>query len=662
MTLIPIPSYSKISKRAITLLALLIFNFSALRADVTLTTTAVAASDVFQGTVVNVAYILQMDITGSSEQLTNFSMVSSGTYDSDDLDNFKLYRNTSPTMTGASLLKIDNTATGNGETVAFSTNYTFAVGTWYLIVTVDVAAGATDGNTTHFDGATNPAALIFTGSPIQTDNQSNNAGVQTIRAADVTYSTEVVAAADIFQNTVLNVTYIMRLDVAIASVKLDALSMATSGTYDSDDLDNFKLYRNTSPTMSGASWMKTDNTTTGNGETVAFNTNYTFAVGTWYLIVTVDVAAGATDGNTVHFNGAANPASPVFVTVPNVTDNQSNNAGVQTVRAADVTYSTEVVAATNILEGTTLNVTYIMRMDVATASVKLVALSMATSGTYDSDDLDNFKLYRNTSPTMSGASWMKTDNTTTGNGETADFSPSYTFAVGTWYLIITVDVAAAATQGNTVHFNGAASPAAPSFATAPNITDNQSNNAGVQTLGAPLPVELTNFKAMANEKYIFLEWETASESNNEGYEIQRSTNGKEWRALSFVDGYGSTTELQNYFFTDIAPVPGINYYRLKQIDLDGFFTLSSIVSTWFDGAYGAVRVYPNPATNLLNIRFPETIYDPVKISLFDTQGRLMEQQSISAAQSIDVEGLAPGMYLVKAVAGERVFSGRFTKF
>ncbi len=454
-------------------------------ADVDVSTVAVAAGDIFQGPSNYVAYIMRVDVSTTSAHLSSLSMVTSGTYDADDITAFRLFRNANPTLTGATLLATDGTTGGSGETVSFSTNYTFTIGTHYLIISIGLSNSATDENTVHLDGEANPAALTFSTAPNVTDNQSNEAGVQTIQASDITLSTEPVAPADIFQGPSNYAAYIIRVDVSTTSAHLSSLSMVTSGTYDADDINAFRLFRNTNPTLTGATLLATDGTTGGSGETVSFSTNYTFTIGTHYLIISIGLSNSATDENTVHLDGEANPAALTFSTAPNVTDNQSNEAGVQTIQASDITLSTEPVAAGNFPQGTFNVLGYTLRVDASTTSAHLSSLLMMTSGTYDSDDITAFRLFRNANPTLTGATLLATDGTTGGSGETVSFSTNYTFAIGTHYLIITANFNSTATDGNTIHFDGMSNPAALTFTTAPNITDGQTNNAGVQTIGFP---------------------------------------------------------------------------------------------------------------------------------------------------------------------------------
>ena len=91
-----------------------------------------------------------------------------------------------------------------------------------------------------------------------------------------------------------------------------------------------------------------------------------------------------------------------------------------------------------------------------------------------------------------------------------------------------------------------------------------------------VPVELVSFTAstLQNEKTIQLNWTTATETNNSGFEILRKTqNDSEWNTIGFVPGFGTTTEPKSYSFSDENVTTGIYKYRLKQIDLDGTFRI-----------------------------------------------------------------------------------------
>ncbi len=112
-----------------------------------------------------------------------------------------------------------------------------------------------------------------------------------------------------------------------------------------------------------------------------------------------------------------------------------------------------------------------------------------------------------------------------------------------------------------------------------------------------VPVELTSFYAKLADNKILLKWATASELNNYGFEIERKDGGTEkWDKIGFVNGKGSSGELSNYSFNDKSPLAGKSYYRLKQIDFDGSYKYSEVVSVEYKGvaSYELSQNYPNP--------------------------------------------------------------------
>ncbi len=90
------------------------------------------------------------------------------------------------------------------------------------------------------------------------------------------------------------------------------------------------------------------------------------------------------------------------------------------------------------------------------------------------------------------------------------------------------------------------------------------------TIDTTVPVELTSFTANIFEKSVLLNWSTATETNNSGFEVQRKSDLEEWEAIGFVSGSGTTTETRNYSYSDDLLSEGIYSYRLKQIDYRWF--------------------------------------------------------------------------------------------
>ena len=94
-----------------------------------------------------------------------------------------------------------------------------------------------------------------------------------------------------------------------------------------------------------------------------------------------------------------------------------------------------------------------------------------------------------------------------------------------------------------------------------------------------LPVELASFEATADgENTVELSWQTASETNNEGFEVQRQLGEDDWTSLGFLEGAGTTTEAQTYLYTAEDVPAGSQQFRLKQVDLDGDSTYSDTAS------------------------------------------------------------------------------------
>lgn len=116
--------------------------------------------------------------------------------------------------------------------------------------------------------------------------------------------------------------------------------------------------------------------------------------------------------------------------------------------------------------------------------------------------------------------------------------------------------------------------------------------------GIVLPVSFTHIEAQKAGATALLTWGTGTEQNNQGFDIERSADGRNFVKVgyqrSLAVGGNSTANLE-YSFTDNKPMPGQNQYRLKQMDKDGKFTYSKIVQLSFDGA-GEVKMFPNPAT------------------------------------------------------------------
>lgn len=172
---------------------------------------------------------------------------------------------------------------------------------------------------------------------------------------------------------------------------------------------------------------------------------------------------------------------------------------------------------------------------------------------------------------------------------------------------------------------------------------------GTQTV---LPVELTFFKTATENNQVNLIWQTASEENNEGFDIQRSTDGETWESIGFVAGAGTTLEVQDYEFMDTEAKTGKFYYRLKQMDFSEQFEYSEIITVELKSLNSDVAIYPNPVSNNLTIEGVQGI-----ATIHNLLGQPVKEFSINNEQeNIDISDLTEGQYLlmIQAENGERV--------
>jgi hypothetical protein len=176
----------------------------------------------------------------------------------------------------------------------------------------------------------------------------------------------------------------------------------------------------------------------------------------------------------------------------------------------------------------------------------------------------------------------------------------------------------------------------------------------------PLPVTLVFVNATAeNNKYIRIEWATASETDNSGFEVQRSTDGNNFEDQGWIAGHLNSTTLNSYDYDDSKALPDVTYYyRLRQEDVDGNFTYSQIVSASLTSAQGFAftSLIPNPANSEVSLGILSNINTTAKVSLIDILGREMANKEISLSigyntAQFDLSDMAVGSYTVIISSG-----------
>ena len=176
----------------------------------------------------------------------------------------------------------------------------------------------------------------------------------------------------------------------------------------------------------------------------------------------------------------------------------------------------------------------------------------------------------------------------------------------------------------------------------------------------PLPVELTMFKALVEKEKVKLNWSTATEVNNYGFDVERKCSNSDWKKIGFVQGYGNSNSPKNYSYTD-QPLGDVTFkYRLKQIDFDGTFDYSPEVEVKLDEVKQFVleQNYPNPFNPTTTIRFSLPISAMVSINVFNLLikkfAELLSANLNEGYHEINFDGsnLTSGIYFYQLRAGD----------
>ena len=158
------------------------------------------------------------------------------------------------------------------------------------------------------------------------------------------------------------------------------------------------------------------------------------------------------------------------------------------------------------------------------------------------------------------------------------------------------------------------------------------------------PITLLSFNGVKTNSGIKLNWVTAAEKNSSHFEVEKSTDGLSFTTLGKVEAAGNSSVSKYYSLTDFIPANGANYYRLKQVDLDGKTDLSRPVSINFDlNASSGISIYPNPASS-------EVHFKGIKIGstvvFYDMDGkRILTQKMVNNSLKIPTE-VKNGLYVL----------------
>lgn len=183
-----------------------------------------------------------------------------------------------------------------------------------------------------------------------------------------------------------------------------------------------------------------------------------------------------------------------------------------------------------------------------------------------------------------------------------------------------------------------------------------------------LPVELTAFAAARHGRGVLLTWTTAQERDNAYFQVERSPDGREFTALGRVAGQGTSTSVHSYAYPDAAPLAGLSYYRLRQVDRDGAEHLSAVrtvAAVAEAGARLAATAYPNPTPGRLTLVCSGAAPKSLQVVVSTPVGKVLRTLELplngAAEASLDLSALPAGVYLLRLQAEARQTVLRVTK-
>lgn len=183
---------------------------------------------------------------------------------------------------------------------------------------------------------------------------------------------------------------------------------------------------------------------------------------------------------------------------------------------------------------------------------------------------------------------------------------------------------------------------------------------------SPLPVELTLFTAETFNNEVILNWSTATEVDNYGFNVERSYDVS-WETIKFIEGHGNSNSPKYYEYKDKPTLAGTYKYRLKQIDVDGSYEYSDEVEIEINvNSYELYQNYPNPFNPSTTIKYEIKSATDVTLKIYDVIGNEvmslvdMHQSAGVYYKDVNAIGLTSGIYIYKLLAGDKVFVKKMT--
>lgn len=187
----------------------------------------------------------------------------------------------------------------------------------------------------------------------------------------------------------------------------------------------------------------------------------------------------------------------------------------------------------------------------------------------------------------------------------------------------------------------------------------------INVTSSPLPVTLLSFDAMRSGSVNNLKWSTSQEQNSSRFIIERSSNGRSFEEIGVVAAAGNSNTTRNYRFTDPNPVKGINYYRLRVVDLDNTFKYSEVKNVRNTGI-SEIAFSPNPVAGQIRLSIDAEKAEKVSVRITDISGKVVYSSAVNVVNgtnvtTIDASHLASGTYILNVQLSDGNMVKKFTK-
>jgi hypothetical protein len=200
-----------------------------------------------------------------------------------------------------------------------------------------------------------------------------------------------------------------------------------------------------------------------------------------------------------------------------------------------------------------------------------------------------------------------------------------------------------------------------SFVIMDNNALNNTVNSTISVMNNPLPLHFVAFEAKEDDCKGDLKWITAGERNNSYFDVEKGADGEHFASIGRLKSVGNTIDETEYKFVDESPLKGHNFYRIRQVDLDGKSTLTAIQHVRFDCAVEVIEMYPNPSTGIVYIK---GLRDKATIEVLNLAGqKVRTKDAQNAIEGVNLTGLADGTYQLNVVnaASQIIFTSKLVK-